>query len=174
MHLYWDYASTLYKKGDKPRAFYALGHLIHLVQDLHVPAHTHNDIHGPTVFLGKLDSFESWCTRADYPHITRPENNENIKIWDSGPLHPPEPDKSWNSENAKEKMAGFVDSFVKQTQRFRSVDSEGTDEGERFQGKLTDEECYKQSAVLIPAAIKNSAQLLVNFLEVHASHSSSP
>jgi hypothetical protein len=167
MNLYWDYASLLYRKGDKPRAFYALGHLIHLVQDLHVPAHTHNDIHGPTVFLGKLDSFESWCTRADYRHITRPEGNENIKIWDSGPLVPASPDSGWDESNAKQRMAGFVDGFVRETQRFRSVDAEGTDDSQGLKGKLSDEECYQQGSVLIPAAIRNSAQMIVNFLEVH-------
>jgi len=165
MQRYWDYASILYQQGQKPRAFYALGHLIHLVQDLHVPAHTHNDIHGPTVFLGKPDSLEQWCVRSDHPHITRPQKNDNIKIWDSGSLTPPKPDRSWDKDNIQEKLAGFVDSFVRRTQRFRSVDAEGTGEGQRRTGKLSDDECYSQASVLIPLAIRDSARLIVNFID---------
>jgi len=164
---YWENASEHYMKGDKPRAFCALGHLIHLAQDLHVPAHVHNDIHGPSVFLGRLDSFEEWCKRANYPHITRPAGKENVQIWDSGPLNPPVPDASWNPQNIREKMAGFVNSFVVQTQRFRSVDAEGTDIDQMSRGKVSDAECFQQGSVLIPSAISVSAQLLANFLDYH-------
>lgn len=165
MQRYWDYASILYQQGQMPRAFYALGHLIHLVQDLHVPAHTHNDIHGPTVFLGKPDSLEQWCVRSDHPHITRPGKNDNIKIWDSGPLSPPRPDRSWSRDNIREKLSEFVDSFVRRTQRFRSVDAMGTDKDQRRTGKLSDGECYSQANVLIPQAIRDSARLIVNFID---------
>jgi hypothetical protein len=167
MQSYWEVASALYVKGDRPNAFCALGHMIHLVQDLHVPAHVHNDIHGPTVFLGKLDSFESWCIRSDHPHITRPAKNENIRIWDSGGLAPPSPDRSWTPRNIRDKLKGFTDSFVQDTQNFRSVDAEGTGEDQGRKGKLTDDECYKQGSYLIPWAIFNSAQLIVNFLDYH-------
>jgi len=57
----WDYEDALayYREGDLDRAFLALGHVLHLVQDATVPAHTHLDDHGPP--LG--DIYESYCTK---------------------------------------------------------------------------------------------------------------
>ena len=162
---YWKYASYFYRKGDKPRAFYCLGHITHLIQDLHVPAHVHNDIHGPTVVLGKLDSFEQWCIRADYPSLARPEGRENISIWDSSSLAPPSPDRTWNSRTLNRNLTAFVDDVVRYTQGFRSVDADGTHQ--KGKGKLSDEECYFQASMLIPRAIENSAQVIVNFLDYH-------
>lgn len=170
MMKYWKYASHSYEKGDKPRAFYALGHVLHLVADLHVPAHVHNDIHGPTVFLGKLDSLEEWCGRADYPHLQRPEDKPNIRIWDSGPIAPPSPDQTWNKDNIKQKLTEFADSVAKYTQKFRSVDAEGTDPDQQKKGKLSDDECFQQGDCLIPQAINNTAQMVVNFLDYQRRH----
>ncbi|MEM4626373.1 MAG: hypothetical protein QXF70_03030 [Candidatus Bilamarchaeaceae archaeon] len=164
---YWDSASELYEKKDKPRAFYQLGHILHLVCDLHVPAHVHNDPHGPTWFLGKLDSFEQWCKRCDYPDIRRHSKKPNIRIWDSGPLAPLEPPKNWNKYNIKEKLPALIDIIVSYTQLFRSVDRPGTRADQMFKGKLTDEECYKQGEELIPRAIQNSAYIISIFLYVY-------
>lgn len=41
----WNKALRLYIKGDKEGAMFALGHVIHLLQDLSVPDHTRNDPH---------------------------------------------------------------------------------------------------------------------------------
>lgn len=41
----WQAALAAYRQGNKKKAFYALGHIIHLIQDLTVPAHTRNDPH---------------------------------------------------------------------------------------------------------------------------------
>lgn len=169
MKRYWKYASYFYRKGDKPRAFYALGHLTHLIQDLHVPAHVHNDVHGPTVVLGKLDSFEQWCIRADYPSLARPEGRENISIWDSSPLAPPSPDRTWNPKTINRQLTGFTNDVVRYTQGFRSVDAEGTHQ--KGTGKLSDEECFFQASMLIPRAIENSAQIIMNFLDYHKRYS---
>jgi len=165
--MYWDIAAAEYEKGNKPRAFYALGHMLHLVGDLHVPAHVHNDAHGPTILLGKLDSFEQWCIRCDYPDIKRPKNNPNIRIWDSGPLIPLEPFKNWNKANAKKKLADYIDIIVSYTQLFRSVDRKGNREDQQFTGKLSDQECFDQGEELIPRAIQHSAHLLDTFIYVY-------
>jgi len=170
MKLYWRLASLSYGRNQKPYAFYSLGHLLHLVADIHVPAHTHNDIHGPTVFLGKLDSLEQWCGRADYPHLQRPEDKPNIRIWDSGPLAPPPPDQSWNKDNIEEKLTEFANSVVANTQRFRSVDAKGTDQDQRKTGKLSDDECFHQGSTLIPRAISSTAQMIANFLDYQRRH----
>ncbi len=41
----WDIALDLYAKGEKEKAFYALGHILHLMEDMAVPEHTRNDTH---------------------------------------------------------------------------------------------------------------------------------
>lgn len=41
----WQQAIYQYIQGDKQKAFYALGHVLHLIQDSSVPAHTRNDGH---------------------------------------------------------------------------------------------------------------------------------
>ncbi len=162
---YWDLALAYYKKEEYGNAFCALGHIVHLVSDLHVPAHVHNDPHGPTLFLGKLDSLEQWAKRADYPHIQRGKGKMNITIWDSSPLAPPEKDHTWTPENVYSKIEEFVNGIARNTQKFRSVDAFGTEPDQKIKGKLTDDECYAQASVLIPSAIFNSAQIMVNFVE---------
>jgi hypothetical protein len=43
---YWDHlVLPLYKNGDKAMAYYYLGRVVHLLTDLTVPAHVHNDVH---------------------------------------------------------------------------------------------------------------------------------
>lgn len=164
---YWKTAAALYKSGDESRAFYALGHLVHLVCDLHVPAHVHNDPHGPTFILGKLDSVEQWCIRCDYPDIKRPVEKPNIRIWDSGPIAPLKPLDDWDASNAIEKLASYVTSIAADTQQFRSVDREGTREDQKRKGRLSDAECYAQCNYLIPKAIQRSAQLIDTFIQVY-------
>lgn len=41
----WQRAITDYVNGDQERAFYALGHILHLLEDKTVPDHTRNDPH---------------------------------------------------------------------------------------------------------------------------------
>lgn len=56
----WDYQDALayYRNGDPDRAYYAIGHVVHLIQDATVPAHTHLDDHGPPTG----DDYEGYCT----------------------------------------------------------------------------------------------------------------
>ncbi|MCX8200286.1 MAG: hypothetical protein N3G76_02340 [Candidatus Micrarchaeota archaeon] len=164
---YWKLATIYYQKGEKSKAYVALGHMVHLVSDMHVPAHVHNDIHGPTILLGKLDSLEQWAKRSDYPHIQRGEKDMNIKIWSSASLVPPHPDASWVPENIDEKIDSFINGIVNVTRQFKSVDAEGDAPGQKVLSRkgLTDDECYNQAAHLIPLAIQNSSQLIVNFID---------
>ncbi|GEM_PF-1448354 len=162
---YWSFAANLYLVGKKAKAFTALGHMVHLISDMCVPAHVHNDIHGPTILLGKLDSLEQWAKRRDYMHLQRGDGKMNITIWDSGPLAPPVPDQSWTPENINQKLVEFVNRVVVKTQEFKSVDAPGTAPGQLVKGKLNDDECYMQAQTLIPQAIQSSAQLIVNFID---------
>lgn len=55
----WDIEDgrLAFEVGDKESAFFILGHVMHLIADLTVPAHTHLDEHGP--FSG--DDYEGYC-----------------------------------------------------------------------------------------------------------------
>lgn len=58
-----DNVLARYAAGDKTTAYYYLGHFLHLVQDMTVPAHTHRDIHGST-FGSLFDSYEQgYCVQ---------------------------------------------------------------------------------------------------------------
>ncbi len=165
--MYWHLASGYYASKDMPRAFCALGHLVHLISDMHVPAHVHNDVHGPNVILGKPDSLENWLVRADYPHIARTPDEPNARIWGGKQLKPPEPDRSWHDGNVDEKLGQLVERVVAEARGFRSVDAQGTNRDEKKTGSLSDDECFRQANVLIPGAISHSAQIIANFMDYH-------
>ncbi|MFZ2038578.1 MAG: hypothetical protein WAV11_01395 [Minisyncoccia bacterium] len=50
----WSKALKYYTEGDKNRAFYTLGHVLHIVEDMTVPEHTRSDQH----LNGSI--FEAW------------------------------------------------------------------------------------------------------------------
>ena len=50
----WQKAISLYAEGKKQEAFIALGHILHLIEDMAVPAHTRLDAHP------EGDPYESW------------------------------------------------------------------------------------------------------------------
>lgn len=56
----WDYGDALaaYQRGDKEAAYFIIGHIVHLVSDLTVPAHSHLDAHGPPTG----DDYEGYCS----------------------------------------------------------------------------------------------------------------
>ncbi|MGV8176721.1 MAG: hypothetical protein ACP5NX_02910 [Candidatus Bilamarchaeaceae archaeon] len=157
---YWRMASELYQNGEKARAFCALGHAVHLMCDMHVPAHTHNDVHGP----GNLDSLERWLGKKDFVDLKRRKGDMNITIWDASSLTPPRHDPKWRYKNSAQKLTDLVVGVVTNTQRFRSVDAEGTDKDQGRTGNLSDQECFGQADILIPDAISNSAKLITEFL----------
>lgn len=161
--MYWKIASDFYENRDTPNAFCALGHIVHLVSDLHVPAHVHNDAHA----TGNLDSLEKWLERRDYRDIRRNPEEANARIWTRGPISEPMPDMTWDRGNVKTKLAEFVNGIIRNTQRFRSVDAPGTCPGQNRTGRLGDDECYAQASVLMPDAIAASAQIIANFLEIN-------
>jgi hypothetical protein len=64
----WQKALYEYvEKGNKKEAFFALGHVLHLLQDMAVPEHTRNDSHVPTDG-SPLESFATRFTRKSF-HI---------------------------------------------------------------------------------------------------------
>lgn len=54
----WQKAVDLYAQGDTEAAFFALGHIIHLIEDMAVPDHTRNDGHPPYDDGGS--PYENW------------------------------------------------------------------------------------------------------------------
>ncbi|MCP4708167.1 MAG: hypothetical protein GY869_06055 [Planctomycetes bacterium] len=63
----WPHALNAYPTN-KPLAFYYLGHVAHLLADMTVPAHTHNDPH--VAFLGDPDEYEETIG-----------HDNNFKMW---------------------------------------------------------------------------------------------
>ncbi len=55
----WNDGMVAWRAGDRDEAYFVLGHVVHLIQDLTVPAHTHLDVHGPP----SGDDYETYCTR---------------------------------------------------------------------------------------------------------------
>jgi len=48
-----------YRDGNKKRAYQGVGHILHLIQDMSVPAHVRNDAHPPP----KGDPYENWTKK---------------------------------------------------------------------------------------------------------------
>jgi len=64
----WDDAMAAWQRGDLDEAFFALGHVTHLIEDLTVPAHVHLDVHGPP----DGDDYEDYCssmTSSEYDSL---------------------------------------------------------------------------------------------------------
>lgn len=161
----WVLAVESYGKNEKGKAYTYLGHFIHLVSDMHVPAHVHNDIHAPWP-IDKKDSYEEWCGRSDYAHLRRKKNRVNVSIWKASSLDKPKGSFNWKLNNdLDDKIEQYFEKIAKRTKRYRSVDFPGTLESENKTGNLTDKECYEQAKILVPKAIINSAQVIINFLD---------
>lgn len=66
-----------YKEGNKKRAYQGIGHMLHLIQDMAVPAHTRNDAHP------EGDFYEGWAkqyglTNLDKTVLTKIDNLNNL------------------------------------------------------------------------------------------------
>lgn len=67
----WDKALRLYIQGDKEGAMFALGHVVHLIQDLSVPDHTRNDPHPGDSFYERYSKRNPPIDNADNQEIPR-------------------------------------------------------------------------------------------------------
>ncbi len=56
----WQQAVYNYQQGNYKQAFISLGHVLHLLQDMGVPAHVRNDAHE------QGDPFEEWVSENDH------------------------------------------------------------------------------------------------------------
>ena len=55
---FWSLAIGAYTKGNKPSAYHYLGHIVHFFGDATVPAHDHDEAHGPEPLND--DGFHDW------------------------------------------------------------------------------------------------------------------
>ncbi len=82
----WQDAIGHYLNEDKEAAYFAFGHVIHLLEDLNVPAHTHLDIHAGAFGIGG-DDFENYCDDMTPDQYTSslpvPEPDDTIICFDS-------------------------------------------------------------------------------------------
>lgn len=69
---YWEQAISFYKAGNKPLAYWHLGKVAHLLADVSVPAHTHNDPH-------TRDSYENYIKDENYKRYIA-GNSDSAKI----------------------------------------------------------------------------------------------
>ncbi len=70
----WDRAIYDYKTGNKQRAFIALGHILHLIEDATVPDHTRLDVH--------LGDWKVFNDQSPYEEYTRQFNDQNLNLSD--------------------------------------------------------------------------------------------
>jgi len=76
----WQQAIYKYVKGDRVEAFNALGHILHLIQDMSVPEHTRQNVH--ISFIKSIDSsYEVYSAKnnKDFYEQTR-KNIENLEF----------------------------------------------------------------------------------------------
>ena len=71
----WQKAIDYYLNGEIEKAMFSLGHILHLIEDMGVPAHTRNDGH-PAV-LGNEETYEVWANRFKQSNIKEYINLKN-------------------------------------------------------------------------------------------------
>ena len=82
----WDEAIRKFKTGDRNGAFYDLGHVLHLLEDMTSVAHTRNDMH----IAGKIskewaEPYELWA--GDHPGLFYLDQNGNLTSDPTGNTH---------------------------------------------------------------------------------------
>ena len=170
----WDLAVESYKKGAKSQAYTYLGHFIHLVSDMHVPAHVHNDIHAPWP-IDKKDPYEEWCGRSDYESKMSPRKQKgtlNISVFKCGLSLIDEDKSKWEikpemeDKELKRSIYEFFEEISTKTQEFKSLDFSGWGKNQQKTENISDDECFAQAKILIPRAIYNSALAIEKFKQV--------
>lgn len=83
----WDQALLYYRSGNKEQAYSLLGHIAHLIQDMSVPAHVHEDSHatGDEYEFNVNMGWESVRERLDQDELNKgliDYSNKPIPGWD--------------------------------------------------------------------------------------------
>lgn len=150
---YWGEATAAYAAGNTNTAFCKLGRISHLLTDMTVPAHVHNDQH-----LWR-DSFETYMTEFDADYA----GHYNYHLWDHGGL-------DWV---VKATLYDFFHDVAELTDEYESDDDDGEDSAheEDHHGAWEEQrdvfgyydtsyaECRVHGNALMPLAIRNVAGL---------------
>jgi PKD domain len=106
----WTMALGAYVEGHTDQAYHLLGHVAHLVADLTIPTHTHEDAHPPF----DDDPFEEWMSgNGDGAFFTHPlTSEERAELVNLGPLQiPGNVDKLYWLLNTTGQIADFFPSM---------------------------------------------------------------
>ncbi len=107
----WSLALGAYARGDKQVAYRYVGHVAHLIGDMTVPTHVHDDTH---VDAHDDDPFEEWMSGEDRPLVTD-EELAALKELGPIPIPPEQPDKLFWLMHTTNQITDF----------FPSMDAEG-------------------------------------------------
>lgn len=139
-------AVYLYQHGQKEKAFWYLGHIVHLLEDLTVPAHTHLWPH----IKAEMDRYETYMSA-------------NHARWSALPNEP------------IEEFSSLLDLFKKTAETTHGFDcghnaglggvDGSVDKGSRRAGGFTSAELDQEGDVLMPLAVKRAASLFRFFFK---------
>lgn len=99
----WSIALGHYATGNKSEAYHYLGHVAHLLEDMSLPTHVHDDMHFPDD-----DAFEDWM--SDTSHVNRDLSQaEKDAIVAAGPIPIPasQPDKLFYLMHTTNQISDF-------------------------------------------------------------------
>ncbi|MCF8083986.1 MAG: hypothetical protein K9M96_12900, partial [Deltaproteobacteria bacterium] len=175
---YMNYAKYYYTKDkpDKPLAYWYLGKIAHLLADVSVPAHVHNDPHGgpPEELLGGFDSYEKYMAE-NYSKW----NHTHAGSIDEIPAHSTLDDIFYNlgqitqyfpSDNADGNGKNLDDSIEEKLEDLNGCQYFDVDEtnSKLSEMKIHDDDLETIGNYLMPRAIKYTAALYRLFWqEVH-------
>jgi hypothetical protein len=134
-------AAYLYAHGEKPKAYWYLGHMVHLLEDLTIPAHTHLWAH----VVAWMDGYETYMTKA----------HRRWPVDASGPI-----------ETFPSLLAMYRDTALK-AHSFDCGNGSGmtggidgtSDRGRRRKNGFTKSELDEEGSVLMPLAFSRVASL---------------
>jgi len=75
----WQRAIYEYTKGNKKQAFLALGHTLHLIEDMSVPAHTREDSHPPVIDPDIYEEYPTCFTYSQFNQVYQELVKANTK-----------------------------------------------------------------------------------------------
>src|SRR3989338_765294 len=84
----YDYQDALryYRERNFNKAFFALGHVVHLIQDMSVPAHVHDDKHGVENVAHTGNGYEQWCTNNYNALATYAKSATRLGVYKTGSI----------------------------------------------------------------------------------------
>lgn len=108
----WNRAVYEYAWGDKERGLEALGHTLHLIEDMSVPDHTRNDPH-PGLGKRAEGRVRGWViTMLEHHDISNASPYESFAVFNRGSLNIAEGLKT-NSPTIKQSLDEYIDSMAR-------------------------------------------------------------